>query len=162
MSKRRRYIRIPAPTLGLHYDAPSTLIDSRATPECTNITFKYGVLSKSAGARDFADTGTTPLTGAVMLIDAASDEFFVHTTTHFYIYDSTTDTFDDHTRSSGAYTGSEDDVWSSVFMANLYIFSNGKDEVQKWDPTSPDYAANLTNATTYLPKWLLYFGERLV
>ena len=64
-------------------------------------------------------------------------------------------------------TGDEDNIVSMVNIpdgssppVDLIVWCNGLDTIKKWDLVTAN-AEELANATSYIPKWMLWFGQRL-
>lgn len=94
---RRQYSIITSPVGGLRWDVPSTLIDKRETPNCSEVLYTSKIIQKCPGTTYFSITSTTSLSGTVNHIDtytnsAGTEKLMVHTTKNLYYYDSATDT----------------------------------------------------------------------
>lgn len=62
MAKRKRkYHTVASPTLGLNYEVESTMLDSRATPDCSNVRFVDNYFEKRRGSVYCNGTGSTAL-----------------------------------------------------------------------------------------------------
>ena len=160
----KQYIRVANPTKGLDYRVPSTMIDSHATPSCSEVRLESGVVEKVAGTTAFAGTVATPLTGTVMAFNYLSPILICHTTTDVYTLTATAST--SKTDVAGPYTGTIANPISSVWMyvtgeaKNYYIFANGKDRPRKWDLATATVTM-LANTDTKIPAWISCFGGRL-
>lgn len=132
------------------------MIPDEASTIAEGVEFYNGEVRTVRGYKEFAGTVTTPLTGTVMDISRVNGVPFAITTEHAYKYASGSFTSIDGTT---AMTGDEDDIISTSFMNNLFIWSNGRDAIQEYDFSS---TADLAGATgNYLARWMLTFGERL-
>jgi len=97
-TKRRQYHKIYAPTAGLIYDVPSTMIAETNTPNCNEVVLREGKVSKSRGTSYFAQTNTYPLNGTVMHLDQyyksdGSERLVCHTTRDVYVYNTVTNRY---------------------------------------------------------------------
>lgn len=154
----RQHERTWSPVLGLDYSAPSTLIDSRATPACNNVRFWRGAVEKAGGGEKHADTGDNPLDSAVMLLGFVNEVFFAHTLESVYTYNTSTGEMDDI--SDDTYGGDEDDPVSSCYVGGYYVFSNTYNQLKKWNFT--DATVEDLSPDGYKARWVGHFGGRLL
>lgn len=152
---QRQYYSVFAPNGGLRYDLPSTMLEDQYTPRCEEIRLEDGVVRKQKGTAGFAGTVASPLNGTVMALSYINGACRCHTTTKVYLLSA--GAFVDKT--NDAMTGDEDNAYSWAFITNIYIFTNGKDQIQQM--ASDGTVSDLGGAGTYLPFWILYYGGRL-
>ena len=161
--KRRTYFPIDSIVGGLKLDVPPQTINPANCPDCKNVMFLDGIVRQSYGAGFYAGTKAAALSGTIMLLPYVVDELICHTTSKFYNYNTGTEVFDLITTSAPAaltFTGDIDDAWSWGILNDLYVYSNGLDQIRMWTPGAGTSDA-LTNVTNYRAKWLNIYGGRL-
>lgn len=152
MAKRRQIIEIYAPTAGLRYDAPSTIIDPRSQPNGLNGKMYYGVNQKEFGTSLYA-TGTDSVLGAPInfLYDAAfPDASLLEVFTHTGVYKYTAG-LDGFVSDGQAFTGEYKDFWNGILYNDQFYYTNGIDNIQV-KPTiaaTGDDFVSAVSTTTY-------------
>lgn len=157
MKLRRQRYAVLAPTMGLRTDVPSTMLDPRQASGCEDISFSAAVVRKAPGTTVFGNTVASPLDATVMAVSYVAAQLLFHTTASIYIYDPTDGSIDEI--SDITYTGSQSNPISSAFTRDLYVWTNGVNEIRAWPLTGAP--APLVGASEYIPVWLAFYGERL-
>lgn len=158
-------------TGGLDVSVDGVFLVDKNSPYLRNVRFDKGLIRKGLGYVQFG-TGL-PLEGTPMLIDSFPLEGgaifdLVVTSKWAYLYSDGTYTKKNPT---AQFTGSEDNQFQSAVTGkvvtlvwkDLFILTNGKDKIQKWDGSSGNFA-NLAgwSAGPILAKSLAVFASRLI
>lgn len=164
MAKRHQVVEVYAPSEGLKYDAPSTMIDLRASPDGTGNKLRYGVTLKEEGLSLYATgVGACLGTAASLIYDAAytgGSQLQILTHTGVYKYTAAGDTY---VSDGQAFMGENTDYWSGCFYNDAFIYSNGVDPIQykgNFSATGTSMASALT-PTTYKAWTVAAFKEHL-
>ena len=160
MTLRQNTFEVFTPISGIHVEAPSTMIDPRASPRLNNANAYYGVVQKDYGTSLFA-TGTVAGTHSVIgtapsLIfeanfpDSTVLQVFTHTRMYRYMPPiGTATTADGFLIDSIAYaTGTAGDYWSACMHNTELIYVNAKELVQ-FKAVSSTTGTGLTGASSY-------------
>jgi len=159
---RERRIRFPvaSPVGGLRHDLGATFIPPGSSPTCSGVIFRDGVLKKMKGVSPFADPFTEEY-GApspIVAINYINNSLIVHTLSNVFVL--VNNVLVDIT-SRHAHSTTLNDFISAAYFGGLYIWSNGVDQMRKWDYASSEMQL-LANTEYYRAKWILPFGGRLV
>mgnify|MGYP001612418384 CR=1 FL=1 len=164
MPKRRQSIEIVAPTEGLKYDAPASMIPLRAQPEGSNGKMYYGVNQKEFGTSLFATGTVSSLTVPInMIFDAKYPggsvlEVITHTGAHKY-----TSGTDSYVSDGQTFTGTFTNFFNGVMYNEQFFYTNGIDPIQVKTSVSAT-GTNMTSAlnpTTYKAWAISGFREHL-
>lgn len=116
---------------------PVFLLDS-SSPNIRNVRPDKGVIKKDFSWRLFAAAAVTgiPMLHYKFRVSAGTTYYLLFTTTHMYVFNSTTVAWDQINPDMGDFTGDADDRFSVVEMNDLLIFTNGIDPIQVYNGTT--------------------------
>ena len=154
-------------TGGMNVSKDAVYLIDKMSPHIKGARFSQGILKKDFGWHTFG-TGL-PLDGIPMLIDtfylqSGTEHLLVVTTKWVYLYNPTTGVYTK--KNTTAFTGNIDNQFCSATTltaggADIFILTNGKDPIQKWDGSSNPFSAlgGLTNITA---EFVIPFMSRLI
>ena len=152
---------VPAPTMGIIGNVPTTLLNPRACVNCNNVVFKDGIVSPRTG---YISYGSGTLAGFPLLLfryqrwDGEEFDILVTTTNVYYNYKGA------WTSIASGLSGGVDTRASLAYIQNYLVHTNGEDAPAKWNGTTwsalTDGAG--TNWGTYRPLIFLPFRFRLL
>lgn len=130
--------------LGLDFSLPSVEIDDKSFSKCKNVEFYSGEICKRNGYLELG--GDIPLDSSIMglkqFFDYSGNQYFLAFTTDYsYKYNTTTEEWDDVTKSATVFTGDTDDFFESENMYDddsatmKFFITNGVDVPQVWNGT---------------------------
>ena len=152
---------------GMNVSKDAVYLIDKMSPHIKGARFSQGILKKDFGWHTFG-TGL-PLDGIPMLIDtfylqSGTEHLLVVTTKWVYLYNPTTGAYTK--KNTTAFTGNIDNQFCSATTltaggADIFILTNGKDPIQKWDGSSNPFSAlgGLTNITA---EFVIPFMSRLI
>lgn len=147
-------------TKGLDVSLDAMFLTDVASPNLDLVRFHKGIVKKDLGFTSFDG-----ISERCMLIDTYyqvdGDEYMLLASVdHCYKYDESTSVWVKVSTDPGpAFTGAEDDMFWSTTMNDIFIITNGKDTMQKWDSTT---WANLGGWSSRVAKYLQPFYNHLV
>lgn len=173
MVKRAQSYPVVQLTGGLNVNVDATFLVDRESPNLRNIRLEEGLIKKGLGFRQFGVSGANglPLDGTPMLIDtfpmqSGTIHHLFATNKWVYRYLPLSRTYEK--KNTTQFTGDEDNRFSSAVTlssagTDLYILTNGKDRIQKWDGSGGNFT-NLGGWSTgpILARQLAIFQSRLV
>ena len=151
-----------SPFLRYNPKLPRRAIDPKEVSVCDNSEIFNGCLLKSCGHTELTNiTLDGPARHIREHVTNDGTRFFcILTVAKFWVYNTSTGVLSDYTRNADPYGGSFQ--WSSCSYGDLFIFSNGVDEVQKWDGASTNKAVDLATAMSERPLLVMTFGSHLL
>ena len=155
---------VPAPTMGIIGNIPTTMLNPRACVDCNNVVFKDGIVSTRTGYVAYATSG---LLGIPLLFfryqkwNGYEYEMLVTTTNVYHNY------FGTWTSIKGSLSGTVNARATMAYIENYLTFSNGVDAPSKWDGDSwtalnASHSGDAIDWGDYRPLILLPFHFRLV
>ena len=115
-----------------------------------NVRAEHGAIVKSPGyAEVMATCPVVPL--YITNLNTAADNYWViGGTAAIHVYKDSNDTWYDITRSSGAYSATAEENWTSTVLGGVLIMTNGFDDPQYWaltdgEPSTSTLMADLSD-----------------
>ena len=155
---------VPAPTMGIIGNVPTTMLNPRACVDCNNVVFKDGIVQTRTG---YVAYGANSITGTLLLFFRYQkwngQEFeMLATTTNVYYNDGGT-----WTSIASSLGGNVNTRASMTHIENYLVFTNGVDAPSKWDGDSwtalnAAHSGDTIDWGDYRPLIYLPFKFRLV
>lgn len=148
---RKRPYPVTQLTKGLDVSVDASFLTDQDSPNLEMVRFHRGLVKKDLGFKAFAS-----LPERVMLIDTyykldGSSYLMALTLDECYQYDPGEEIFERVSGGGPEFTGDEDDIFHSISYNDLFIVTNGNDNIKYWDGSifgdlagSPPKAKNLT------------------
>lgn len=132
---RKKPYPITQLTGGLNISVDAVYLTDKQSPNLRLVRFHEGVLKKDYGLNTFSS-----VTGRPMLFDTyattnGSQYLILLTTDKMYKYNTLIKSFE-VVSGSNVFTGDEDDTFDTAIFNDLFILTNGKNPVYKWDGTT--------------------------
>jgi len=124
---------VPAPTMGIIGNVPTTMLHPRACVDCNNVVFRNGIVQTRTG---YVAYGSGTITGTLLLFFRYQkwngQEFeMLATTTNVYYNDNGT-----WTSIASSLNGNVNTRASMTHIEDYLVFTNGEDAPSKWDGTT--------------------------
>ena len=155
---------VPAPTMGIIGNVPTTMLNPRACVNCNNVVFKDGIVSPRTG---YVAYGTGTITGILLLFFRyqkwnGQEYEMLATTTNVYYNDNGT-----WTSIASSLSGNVNTRASMTHIENYLAFTNGEDAPAKWDGTTwsalnAAHSGDAIDWGDYRPLIFLPFSFRLL
>ena len=155
---------VPAPTMGIIGNVPTTMLNPRACVDCNNVVFKDGIVSTRTG---YIAYGLGGITGTLL-------QFFRYQKWNGQEFEMLATTGNVYYNKDGVWTsiasslnGSVDTRVSMAYIENYLVFTNGFDAPSKWDGNSwtalnASHSGDDIDWGDYRPLIFLPFHFRLV
>ena len=124
---------VPAPTMGIIGNIPTTMLNPRACVDCNNVVFKDGIVQTRTG---YVAYGSGTPTGTLLLFfryqkwNGRELEMLATTTNVYYNNNGT------WTSIASSLSGNVNTRASMTHIENYLVFTNGEDAPSKWDDTT--------------------------
>lgn len=157
-------LSVPAPTVGIIGNIPTTMLNPRACVDCNNVVFKDGIVSTRTG---YVAYGTGTITGTLLLFfryqkwDGSEYEMLATTSNVYY-------------NNAGIWTsiasslgGNVNTRASMTHIENYLVFTNGESAPAKWNGNSwsalnAEHSGDAIDWGDYRPVIFLPFKFRLL
>ena len=155
---------VPAPTMGIIGNVPSTMLNSRACVDCNNVVFKDGIVQTRTG---YVSYGSGTIAGFPLLL-------FRYQKWNGRVYEMLATTSNVYYSNNGAWTSIASGLGGNVtlkasmaYIENYLTHTNGKDAPSKWDGTTwsalnAAHSGDAIDWGDYRPLIFLPFHFRLV
>ena len=155
---------VPAPTMGIIGNVPTTMLHPRACVDCNNVVFINGIVQTRTG---YVAYGSGTITGTLLL-------FFRYQKWNGQEFEMLATTTNVYYNNNGAWTsiasslsGSVNTRASMTHIENYLVFTNGEDAPSKWDDTTwsalnAAHSGDAIDWGDYRPLIFLPFHFRLV
>ena len=155
---------VPAPTMGIIGNIPTTMLHPRACVDCNNVVFKNGIVQTRTG---YVAYGSGTITGTLLCFfryqkwNGQELEMLATTTNVYYNYNGT------WTSIASSLSGHINTRASMTHIENYFVFTNGEDAPSKWDGTTWSalnvaHSGDAIDWGDYRPLIFLPFHFRLV
>jgi hypothetical protein len=148
LALRRKPYPVAKITGGLDVSIDPLFLSDQASPNLDVIRFDKQLLKKDLGFRTFGSIPERPMYLDMFYKSDGTSRLMLMSKTKAYTYNTNTKEFVAIT-GSNVFTGGDDDLFSSTTWpaSDLFIVTNGKDPIQKWDGTTWAALGGLTNIT---------------